>query len=47
MSNHLDVYDIERTELRRRESRHPARAMLADRTRSRNMSTNADVAVPA
>jgi len=38
-------YEIERTELSQRGSRHPARAMLAYLARSRTMSTNADLAV--
>jgi hypothetical protein len=38
-------YEIERTELSRRGSRHPARATLAYLARSRTMSTNADLAV--
>jgi hypothetical protein len=39
-------YEIERAELSRRGSRHPARAMLAYLTWSRTMSTNAELAVP-
>ena len=38
-------HEIDRTELRRRGSRNPARAMLAYLARSRTMSTNADLAV--